>query len=56
MAIQLALRVTSLPLMVTVAAEIACEKLSRRGEWIANAAGVTALAVGCYLMAVSLGG
>jgi predicted metal-binding membrane protein len=46
MLIQLVLGVMSLPVMIAVAVVIALEKLIPRGEWIARATGVAAIALG----------
>jgi predicted metal-binding membrane protein len=49
MLIQLVLGVMSLPVMIAVAVVIALEKLIPRGEWIARATGVAAIALGITL-------
>jgi predicted metal-binding membrane protein len=46
MLIQLVLGVMSLPVMIAVAVVVALEKLIPRGEWIARATGVAAIALG----------
>jgi predicted metal-binding membrane protein len=54
MLIQLVLGVMNLPVMVAVAIVIALEKLLTRGEWLAKATGLAAIALGIVLSARSL--
>jgi predicted metal-binding membrane protein len=53
MLIQLVLGVTNLAVMVAVAVVIALEKLLSKGEWLARAAGLAAIAAGIIIAALS---
>jgi predicted metal-binding membrane protein len=54
MLIQLVLGVMNLSVMVAVAVVIALEKLLPRGEWLARAVGLSAIAAGLVIAALSL--
>jgi predicted metal-binding membrane protein len=54
MLIQLVLGVMNLTVMVAVAVVIALEKLLPRGEWLARATGLAAIAAGIVIAALSL--
>lgn len=54
MLIQLVLGVMNVAAMVTVAVVIALEKLLPRGQWLARAVGVAAIAAGVIIAALAV--
>jgi predicted metal-binding membrane protein len=54
MLIQLVLGIMNLGVMVAVALVIALEKLLSRGEWVARATGIAAIAGGIVMTLISI--